>query len=131
MIINQTYRCIFACFFKDRSVVKSGMTRDFDSRIVGSSPAAPVVPGSKSMVDGWFWEPAARGSNPLSPIFGQVAEWLMAVGCKPTPFWVRGFESLPAQLYVVWGGSLMAGHLTFYQSVSVRLRVALVTEPVV
>jgi hypothetical protein len=68
MIINQTYRCIFARFFKDRSVVKLGMTRDFDSRIVGSSPAAPVVTGSKSMVDGWFWEPAARGSNPLSPI---------------------------------------------------------------
>jgi hypothetical protein len=71
MIINQQYRCIFARFSQDRSVVKLGMTRDFDSRIVGSSPAAPVVramTGSKSMVDGWFWEPAAGGSNPLSPI---------------------------------------------------------------
>jgi hypothetical protein len=71
MIINQQYRCLFARIFRDRSVVKFGMTRDFDSRIVGSSPTAPVVTGSKSMVDGWFWEPAARGSNPLSPIFGQ------------------------------------------------------------
>lgn len=111
MIINKQYRCIFARIFQpefsdyrsiqvqDRSVVKLGMTREFDSRIVGSSPAAPVAPGSKSMVDGWLWKPAARGSNPLSPMFGQVAEWLKAVGCKPTPFWVRGFESLPAQLY--------------------------------
>ena len=72
MIINQTYRCIFAHFFTDRSVVKLGMTREFDSRIVGSSPAAPAAPGSKSMVDGWFWEPAAGGSNPLSPNFGQT-----------------------------------------------------------
>jgi hypothetical protein len=79
MIINQPYRCIFARFFQDRSVVKSGMTRDFDSRIVGSSPAAPVVTGSKSMVDGWFWEPAVGGSNPLFPIFGQVPERLKAV----------------------------------------------------
>jgi hypothetical protein len=68
MIINKQYRCIFARISSDRSVVKLDMTRDFDSRIVGSSPAAPVVTGSKSMVDGWFWEPAAGGSNPLSPI---------------------------------------------------------------
>ena len=81
------------------------MTREFDSRIVGSSPAAPVVramTGSKSMVDGWLWKPAVRGSNPLSPMFGQVAERLKAVGCKPTPLWVRGFESLPAQFYVLF-----------------------------
>jgi hypothetical protein len=68
MIINKQYRCIFVRIFRDRSVVKFGMTRDFDSRIVGSSPTAPLKTGSKSMVDGWFWEPAARGSNPLSPI---------------------------------------------------------------
>ena len=117
MIINQPYKCIFAHFFQDRSVVKLGMTRDFDSRIVGSSPTAPVVTGSKSMVDGWFWEPAARGSNPLSPITYS----LLGTGVRipPCPF------------LFVWGGSLMAGHLTFYQSVSVRSRVALVTEPVV
>jgi hypothetical protein len=115
MIINQPYKCIFARFFKDRSVVKFGMTRDFDSRIVGSSPTAPLATGSKSMVDGWFWEPAARGSNPLSPI--------------TPPFGVPGVQIPPCP--VVWGGSLMAGYLTFYQGVSVRLRVALVTEPVV
>lgn len=95
MIINQQYRCIFARFFPDRSVVKLGMTREFDSRIVGSSPAAPGATGSKSMVDGWFWEPAVRGSNPLSPIFGQVAERLKAVGCKPILFGVPGVRIPP------------------------------------
>lgn len=67
MIINQQYRCIFARIFRDRSVVKLGMTWDFDSQVVGSSPTAPSVTGSKSMADGWFWEPAGGGSNPLSP----------------------------------------------------------------
>lgn len=99
MIINRQYRCIFARIFRDRSVVKFGMTWDFDSHIVGSSPTAPFVTGSKSMVDGWFWEPAVGGSNPLSPMIGQVVEWLMAVGCKPILFGVRGFESLLAHLY--------------------------------
>jgi hypothetical protein len=61
MIINQTDRCIFARFFQpelshfcgyrsiqvqDRSVVKLDMTREFDSRIVGSIPAAPLKPAS-------------------------------------------------------------------------------------
>ena len=68
MIINQTDRCIFAYISSDRSVVKLVMTREFDSRIAGSIPAAPLVTGSKSMVDGWFWEPTVRGSNPLFPI---------------------------------------------------------------
>lgn len=70
MIINRQYRCIFAQIFRDRSVVKFGMTWDFDSHIVGSNPTAPFVTGSKSMVDGRFWEPAVGGSNPLSPIDG-------------------------------------------------------------
>lgn len=78
MIINQTDRCIFAHISNDRSVVKLVMTREFDSRIAGSIPAAPLETGSKSMVDGWFWEPAARGSNPLSPIFGQNVYGLIA-----------------------------------------------------
>ena len=44
MIINQTDRCIFAHISSDRSVVKLVMTREFDSRIVGSIPAAPLKP---------------------------------------------------------------------------------------
>lgn len=103
MIINQTDRCIFAHFFQYRSVVKLVMTREFDSRIAGSIPAAPLETGSKSMVDGWFWEPAAGGSNPLFPIFGQVAEWLMAVGCKPILFGVPGVRIPPCPVLILYG----------------------------
>lgn len=65
----QHYRTIFALFlmYRYRSVVKLVMTRDFESRIAGSSPAAPFEPGSKSMADGRFWVPEAGGSSPLFP----------------------------------------------------------------
>lgn len=68
MIINPQYRCTCARISRYGSVVKFGMTWDFDSQFVGSSPTAPLLTGSKSTADGWFWVPAVGGSNPPSPI---------------------------------------------------------------